>query len=74
MVIGNKGAVVAAIGIAKVKTAMLMIGITLTLFYNLPFELISLRISDFLLALAAILSVISAIKYYIMAKPYFKEM
>ena len=74
MVIGNKGAVVAAIGIAKVKTAMLMIGVTLTLFYNLPFELISLRISDFLLALAAILSVISAIKYYIMAKPYFKEM
>ena len=73
MVIGNKGAAVAAIGIAKVKTATLMVGIVLTLFYNLPFELVNLRVSDFLLALAALLSVISAVKYYIMAKPYLKE-
>lgn len=73
MVIGNKGAAVAAIGIAKVKTASLMVGIILTLFYNLPFELVPLRISDFLLVLAAILSVISGAKYYIMAKPYLTE-
>lgn len=73
MVIGNKGAAVAAIGIAKVKTATLMVGIILTLFYNLPFELITLRVSDFLLAVAAILSVLSGIKYYIMAKPYLKD-
>lgn len=73
MVIGNKDHAVAAIGIAKVKTATLMIGIILTLFYNLPFELLSLRISDFLLAVSAILSVISGVKYYIMAKPYLKE-
>lgn len=73
MVIGNKGSAVAAIGIAKVKTATLMVGIILTLFYNLPFELINLRISDFLLAIAAILSVVSACKYYIMAKPYLKD-
>lgn len=73
MVIGNKDSVVAAIGIAKVKTFLLMTGITLTLFYNLPFELISLRVSDFLLVLASILSVISGVKYYMMAKPYLKE-
>ena len=73
MVVGNKGTAVAAIGIAKVKTATLMVGITLTLFYNLPFELIPLRVSDFLLAVAAILSVLSGIKYYIMAKPYLKD-
>lgn len=73
MVIGNKGAAVAAIGIAKVKTATLMVGIVLTLFYNLPFELINLRISDFLLAVAGLLSVISAVKYYIMAKPYLQD-
>ena len=73
MVIGNKGAAVAAIGIAKWKTATLMVGIILTLFYNLPFELMTLRISDFLLAVASILSVISACKYYIMAKPYLKD-
>lgn len=73
MVIGNQGAAVAAIGLAKVKTATLMVGIILTLFSNLPFELISLRISDFLLAIAAVLSIISAAKYYIMAKPYLKN-
>ena len=73
MVIGNQGAAVAEIGLAKVKTATLMVGIILTLFSNLPFELISLRISDFLLAIAAVLSIISAAKYYIMAKPYLQN-
>ena len=73
MVIGNQGAAVAAIGLAKVKTSTLMVGIILTLFSNLPFELISLRISDFLLAIAAVLSIISAAKYYIMAKPYLQN-
>lgn len=70
MLIGNKGKTVAAIPIAKVKTATLMIGLTLTLFYNLPFELIGLRVSDFLLMIAAILSIISGVKYYMMAKEY----
>ena len=71
MVMGNKGKAVAAIKIAKFKTASLMVGIILTLFYNIPFELINLRISDFMLVLAAILSVISGVKYYMMARVYF---
>ncbi len=71
MIIGNKGRTVAAIGVAKVKTATLMIGLVLTLFYNLPFALINLRVSDFLLMISAILSIVSAIKYYLMAKEYF---
>ena len=70
MVIGNKGHAVGAIYLAKIKTTLLMIGIVLTLFYNLPFELMSLRISDFILAVAAILSIITGVKYYMMAKPY----
>lgn len=73
MVVGNKGKAVAAIYLAKVKTATLMVGIVLTLFYNLPFELIPLRVSDFLLAVAAILSIITGVKYYLMAKPYLTE-
>lgn len=70
MVVGNKGHAVAAIGIAKLKTATLMTGLALTLFYNLPFELIGIRISDVLLIISAILSVISAFQYYTMARPY----
>lgn len=73
MVIGNKGRAVGAIYLAKVKTTILMIGIALTLFYNLPFELIPFRVSDFLLAISAILSIITGIKYYMMAKPYLTE-
>lgn len=73
MIIGNKGKAVAAIKVAKYKTASLMFGIALTLLYNIPFELINLRVSDFLLALAAVLSVVSGVKYYMMAKDYLKE-
>ena len=70
MLIGNKGKAVGAIGIAKFKTAALMIGLTLKLFYDLPFSLVSFRLSDFLLVLAAVLSVISGAKYYMMAREY----
>ena len=70
MIVGNKGKAVAAIGIAKLKTATLMFGLVFTLFYNLPFELIGIRVSDVLLIISAILSVVSAFQYFIMAKPY----
>ena len=73
MVMGNKGKAAAAIKVAKFKTASLMLGIILTLFYNIPFELINLRVSDFMLVLAAILSVISGVKYYMMARVYFTD-
>lgn len=70
MVVGTKGKAVAAIGIAKLKTATLMFGLVFTLFYNLPFELIGIRVSDCLLIISAILSIISAFQYYVMARPY----
>lgn len=60
----NKGKVVAAISSGKIKTATLMVGIVLVFFYNLPFELINIRVADFLLYFATIMSIISAIEYY----------
>lgn len=68
MVAGNKGKTVAAIKSGKWKTAFLMVGIALTLFYNLPFELWNFKVSDFLLIIAAVLSVISCVQYYILNK------
>ena len=68
MIAGSKGKVVAAIKSGNLKTACLMTGIALTLFYNLPFELINIRVSDFLLFIAAILSLISCGQYYLMNK------
>lgn len=68
MVAGNKGKAVAAINSGKWKTAFLMTGIALTLFYNLPFELWNFKVSDFLLIIAAVLSVISGVQYYVLNK------
>ena len=70
MAAGNAGKVVAAIMLGKVKTACLMVGIVLTLLYNLPFELFNLRVADFLLVVAAVLSIISGIRYYSLNKEY----
>ena len=60
----RKGKVQAAIYSGKIKTATMMVGLVLTFFYNLPFELIGIRVSDFLLYFATIMSVISMIDYY----------
>lgn len=73
MAAGNAGKVVAASRIGKVKTAFQMVGITLTLFYNLPFELINIRISDITLVIACILAIISAIQYISTNKQYITE-
>ena len=64
----SRGRVVAAIKSGKIKTAALMIGTTLIFFNNLPFELINLRVADFLLYFAAIMSIISMVQYYTMNK------
>lgn len=68
MLAGNKGKVVAAINSGKWKTACLMVGIVLTLFYNLPFEMLNINISDVLLIIATILSLVSGAQYYILNK------
>ena len=73
MIAGSKGNVVAAIKTGKYKTACLMTGVTLTLFYNLPFELWNIKVSDVLLIIACVLSVVSAIEYYNMNKKYIFE-
>lgn len=62
----GKGKVVAAIKSGKIKTAALMVGVVLTFFYNLPFESFNIRIADFLLYFATIMSIISAIEYFVL--------
>lgn len=64
MEVASKGLVVAAIGSGKIKTAALMIGVVLTLFYNLPFEFIGIRVSSILLYFASIMSIVSLVQYF----------
>lgn len=73
MLAATKGKVVAAINSGKIKTACLMSGITLTLFYNLPFEMWNIRVADFLMVAAAVLSLISCFQYYFMNKDVIYE-
>lgn len=73
MLAASKGKVVAAIKSGKLKTACLMVGIVLTLFYNLPFELYNISVSRVLLLVATILSIISGVEYYNMNKYLLKE-
>lgn len=70
MISGNKGKVVAASILGKIKTICMMSGLTLILFYNLPFELIGIPVADLLLIAATILSVISGCQYYYNSKEY----
>lgn len=60
----RKGYVTAAIKSGKIKTASMMIGLGLMFFYNLPFELMNLKVADFLIYFATVMSIVSAIEYY----------
>lgn len=60
----SKGKVVAAIQSGKIKTACLMIGMILVFFYNMPFELINIRVDLFFLYFATIMSIVSGWQYY----------
>lgn len=68
MIASSKGEVIGAIKLGKAKTVCMMLGIILTLFYNMPFEVINIKCSDFLLIVATILSVVSAAQYYNLTK------
>ena len=64
MNVAEKGVVQAAKMSGKIKTASLMIGIILTFFYNLPFELLGFQVSKFFLYFGTLMSLVSMIEYY----------
>ena len=60
----KNGIIVAAGMNGKIKTFAMMVGLSLMFFYNLPFELINIRLDKFLVFFATIMSVVSGIEYY----------
>ena len=72
MASGKKGKVVAASFTGKAKTMCMMIGMALTMFGNLPFELIGINVGYALIIIATILSIVSACQYYYNTKDTFK--
>lgn len=68
MNVATKGVVQAAKMSGKIKTACLMVGITLTFFYNLPFELFGLQVSKLFLYFGTLMSIVSMFEYYSLNK------
>ena len=68
----SRGLVIGSIKLAKVKTILFMISISMILFYNLPFELFNLKIADILLVVATMMSVVSGFEYYSYVKKKLK--
>ena len=60
----SRGLIIGSIKLAKAKTILFMVSISLILFYNLPFELFNLKIADILLVISTIMSVVSGFEYY----------
>lgn len=60
----KNGVVVAASMTGKIKTFTMMTGLSLMFFYNLPFELLNVRVDEFLIYFATIMAVVSGIEYY----------
>ncbi len=72
MASGSKGKVVAASWPGKIKTICMMIGVTLTFFYNMPFAFIGngIRIADIFVYVATIMSIVSGCQYYLVNKGF----
>ena len=58
--------------IKKIRNFFMNMGVLLTLFYNLPFELINFRVADVLLMIASVLSIVNTIQYIDNGKKYLK--
>ena len=64
MLAANNNKVIAAGKAGKFKTATLMVAITLTMFYNLPFELWNIDVNSVLFIIATALAIYSGFEYY----------
>ncbi len=60
----KNGVVVPASILGKIKTFAMMTGLSFMFFYNIPFELINIRVDLFLIYFATIMSVVSGVEYY----------
>ncbi len=73
MLLSQKGMVMAAGYLGKIKTASQMIAIALVLLNNLPFELRGIPVAHILIWFATLMSVLSGISYLIQGLPYLRD-
>ena len=73
MIASQKGVVVAAGMLGKLKTVTQMFAIIFILLSNVPFEFVGIPMSNILLWLAVFLSAASGLDYYAQMKQYVLE-
>lgn len=73
MVAGSKGSAVGASIWGKIKTAFMLVGISMIFFSNWPFELLNISLGNYLVFIATVLSIYSGIQYFIANKEYLLE-
>ena len=73
MISGEKGKVVAASKLGKLKTICMMVGLTLVLFGNFPFVYLNFPVAMIFVLAATILSVISGCEYYFNIKNFISK-
>lgn len=73
MLLSQKGMVMAAGYLGKIKTASQMVAIALVLLGNLPFELRGIPVAQIMIWFATLMSVLSGISYLIQGLPYLRD-
>ncbi len=68
MICGKKDKAVGASILGKLKTICMMVGLSLTLFNNIPFSFLNIPLDRMLIIMATILSIISGYQYFYQAK------
>ena len=64
----KQGIIIKANQLGKLKTVFMLVGLSLMLFYNLPFEVWGIYVADILVDIATVLSVVSGVVYFVQAK------
>ena len=64
----KQGIIIKANQLGKLKTVFMLVGLSLMLFYNLPFEVWGIYVADILVDIATILSIVSGVVYFVQAK------
>ena len=60
----HRGKVLEKTTSSRVKTIAMLMGLCLMFFYNLPFELINIKLADFLIYFGTIMAMVSGLEYY----------
>ena len=73
MLAGNKGKVIAASKLGKIKSVCMMTGVSFVFFSDIPFSLVGFNLGYYLVIVATLLSIYSGIQYFVAYKDCIRQ-